>query len=122
MKVYRTCPVCGDQFTGRIDKRFCTDQCRAEFNNYVNRDAINMIRRINSTLRKNRRILASLKEECGNQICRDQLLERGFDFRYVTSLQTTHSGSMCYYCYEQGYEVLEKNSLTLLRREIQLHV
>ena len=56
----RKCEECGDEFVGRADKKFCSDQCRSAFNNRLNKDATNFMRNINNILRKNRRILAEL--------------------------------------------------------------
>ncbi|MGM9774974.1 MAG: DUF2116 family Zn-ribbon domain-containing protein [Candidatus Egerieousia sp.] len=37
---YRTCPVCGGRITGRIDKKFCSDDCRSYYNNRLRRQTV----------------------------------------------------------------------------------
>jgi hypothetical protein len=57
------CEECGRSIMGRIDKRFCSDQCRNTFNNRLNGHATNYIRNVNRALRMNRRILIGLNPE-----------------------------------------------------------
>ena len=35
---HRLCPVCGTVIRGRIDKKFCSNECRVYFNNAKNRE------------------------------------------------------------------------------------
>ena len=35
---HRLCPVCGTVILGRIDKKFCSNECRVYFNNAKNRE------------------------------------------------------------------------------------
>ncbi len=117
MEIKKTCPVCGDAIIGRIDKKFCSDQCRNEFNNKQNQDANSYIRRINYLLRKNRRILEELNPEGKSKVTRTKLLNKGFDFRYFTSIYQTRTGNTYYFCYEQGYLPINDNFYTLVRRD-----
>ena len=114
LKLEKSCLECGTQIIGRIDKRFCSDQCRNTFNNRQNSDLTNYIRNINNALRKNRRILMELNPAGKVRISRDKLLVRGFDFSCYTSTYTTKEGSQYFYCYEQGYLPLEKNYYLLV--------
>lgn len=105
----RKCLECDDKLVGRADKKFCSDQCRITYNNKRNSDETNYIRNVNNALRKNRRILAELNPTGKTvSVSRQKLLEKGFDFGYVTSLLTTKEGKVYKYCYGQGY--LEKET------------
>jgi predicted nucleic acid-binding Zn ribbon protein len=117
MQEKKTCPVCGDAIIGRIDKKFCSDQCRNEFNNKQNQDANSFIRRINHSLRKNRRILEALNPEGKTKISKNKLVNKGFDFRYFTSIYRTKTGNTYYFCYEQGYLPLDNDFYALVRRD-----
>ena len=117
MEIKRTCPVCGETIIGRADKKFCSDQCRNEFNNKQNQDSNCTIRRINYTLRKNRRILEELNPEGKAKIVKNKLDNKGFDFRYFTSIYRTKTGNTYYFCYEQGYLPLENNLYALVRKD-----
>jgi hypothetical protein len=111
----KTCPVCGDKILGRVDKKFCSDQCRNNYNNRLNSDASNTVRNINNILRKNRRILEELNKQSGKtMVSKDNLLSKGFNFNYFTHIYTTQKGVVYNFCYEQGYLFLEDKKLYLL--------
>jgi hypothetical protein len=114
LKQEKNCEECGRTIIGRIDKRFCSDQCRNSFNNRLNSDITNYVRNVNNALRKNRRILLELNPEGKARISRDKLLAKGFDFGCYTSTYTTKEGSQYFYCYEQGYLPIEKGYYLLV--------
>lgn len=111
----RNCPECGDKIIGRIDKKFCSDQCRNTFNNRLNSDSNNTVRNINNILRKNRRVLEELNKQDGKtMVTREMLLTNGFNFTYFTHTYTTQKGYTYHFCYEQGYLFLEDKNVYLL--------
>ncbi|MCK9612740.1 MAG: hypothetical protein PHR81_00345 [Bacteroidales bacterium] len=105
----RTCLECGEEFSGRIDKKFCSDMCRNAYNNKLNSDNTNLVRNINNILRKNRRILQSLNKAEKTKVHRKKLVEKGFDFNHFTNIYRTQKGSQYYFCYEQGYLPLDND-------------
>lgn len=110
----RTCPECQRPIFGRSDKKFCSDACRNSFNNRANSDASNLVRNVNNTLRKNRRILLAHNPSGKAKIHRDKLLKAGFDFDYFTNTYITKSGQEYRYCYEQGYLNLDERFVLLI--------
>lgn len=110
----KVCLECGDKIKGRVDKKFCSDQCRITYNNKLNSDGTNYVRNVNNTLRKNRRILMALNLTGKTRIGRDKLTEKGFDFTYFTSQYKTKEGAVYHYCYEQGYLEVDKNYFLLV--------
>lgn len=113
----KTCPVCGDKFTGRIDKKFCSDQCRNTFNNSQNRDETNYMRNVNGMLRRNRKILSELNPGGKAKTTKQKLLESGFNFNYFTNIYTTKTGKQYFFCYEQGYLTIENDMYALVIKE-----
>ena len=113
-KQEKSCEECGKAIFGRIDKRFCSDQCRNSFNNRLNSDITNYIRNVNNALRKNRRILAELNPEGKIRLSREKLIAKGFDFTCYTSTDTTKEGSQYFYCYDQGYLPIERGYYLLV--------
>ncbi|MCB0568530.1 MAG: hypothetical protein KDC66_02150 [Phaeodactylibacter sp.] len=111
------CLECGEELTGRTDKRFCSDNCRSTYNYRLNSDATNFIRNINNILRKNRRILAALNTTGKARVHRDKLLERGFKFSYFTNEYVTKSGNIYRFCYDQGYLETDNDFFTLVIRQ-----
>ncbi|MEO9804197.1 MAG: hypothetical protein ABJF04_13155 [Reichenbachiella sp.] len=113
-KDQRVCPECEGPIFGRADKKFCSDACRNSYNNKVNSDATNLVRNVNNTLRRNRRILLELNPSGKTKIHRDKLLKAGFDLDFFTNTYVTKSGQEYRYCYDQGYLVLDEVSVLLI--------
>jgi hypothetical protein len=103
----RKCLECKDLITGRSDKKFCSDQCRNLYNNRQNSDSINLVRNINNSLRKNRRVLQELNPTDKAKVHKDKMLEKGFNFNFITNIYTTKKGATYYFCYEYGYLQLD---------------
>jgi predicted nucleic acid-binding Zn ribbon protein len=101
--VERKCLDCGEAIHGRADKKFCSDQCRNNFNNRQNRDSNNFVRNIHALLRKNRRILAELDSEGKNRVHRDALIALGYNFGFFTHIVETSDGQTFHFCFEYGY-------------------
>ncbi|MFD0862880.1 hypothetical protein ACFQ1M_11760 [Sungkyunkwania multivorans] len=112
----KKCLECGTKILGRIDKKFCGDQCRNAYNNKVNKDSKNLVRNINNRLRKNYRILEELNPKEKIKTTKTKLLSKGFDFNYFTSIYTTKSGNTYYFVYDQGYLPLENDFYALVKR------
>ena len=114
----RTCPECGEKIIGRIDKKFCTDQCRNTYNNRLNSDTNKFVRNINNILRKNRRILQKLNPDSGKIIIsKEKLVRAGFNFNYHTHTYTTRKKDTYVFCYDHGYLHLpDKEQFLLVAR------
>jgi len=58
----RLCLACNEPLMGRSDKKFCDDQCRNDYNNKLNSDE-------NNFMRKNRKILKAICPNLYNNNC-----------------------------------------------------
>ncbi|WP_295335413.1 hypothetical protein [Flavobacterium sp.] len=112
------CLECGERIIGREDKKFCGDGCRNAFNNKMNKDCNNYMRNTNNKLRRNYRILAELNTEGKSKTSRLKLLNKGFDFEYLTNIRTTKSGNTYYFIYDQGYMAVENDFYVLVKKDI----
>jgi predicted nucleic acid-binding Zn ribbon protein len=111
----KKCLECGDPIKGRIDKKFCSDQCRNTFNNRQNSDEVNYVRNINHILRKNRKILESLNPKGIAKVSKQQMVNKGFVFDYFTHIYTTKTDKNTYiYCYDYGYRKLENDEYLIV--------
>ncbi len=108
------CLECGTRLMGRVDKKFCSDQCRNTYNNRLNKDETTYMRNVNHTLRKNRRILKDLTPEGKAKVKKQMLQSKGFDFKYFTHIYKTKEGKVYYFCYEHGYLPLENDYFALV--------
>ena len=101
--VERKCLDCGETLRGRTDKKFCSDQCRNNYNNRLNRDSNNFVRNVHGLLRKNRRILSDLYSEGKVRVHKDALFALGYNFSFFTHVIETSQGYKFHYCFEYGY-------------------
>jgi len=101
--VEKKCLDCGDTLRGRTDKKFCSDQCRNNYNNRLNRDSNNFVRNVHGLLRKNRRILSDLYSEGKLKVHKDALFALGYNFSFFTHIIETSQGHKYHYCFEYGY-------------------
>ncbi len=113
----RLCKECSEPLLGRKDQKFCCDQCRNTYNNRLNEDANAYVRRINSILRKNRRILSQLNPEGKKTVDVYRLAEEGFNFHYYTNTYKTKKGVVYFFCYDHGYVVLENGQYMLVHKQ-----
>ncbi len=115
----RLCLSCNKPVKGRTDKKFCDDYCRNNYNNQLKSGNSNLVRNVNNALGKNRRILESLLtpgEEMA-KTTKEKLLQKGFQFRYITHLYTNKKGNTYFFCYDLGYLPLENDWYLLVRRK-----
>lgn len=118
MSTVTECLECGGVLRGRIDKKYCSDHCRNAFNNKLNKDSKNLLRNINNRLRKNYRILDSFPLTDGKtKTTRMRLIDKGFDFEFITNLYTTKKGSTYYFVYDLGYLPLDNDYYMIVKRD-----
>lgn len=117
----KKCLACGTALKGRIDKKFCNDYCRNNYNNQQKSKGSqsSLVRNINNALLKNRKVLESLLPETEEtaKASKDKLQRLGFQFRYLTHIYTTKTGKVYYYCYEYGYLPLENDWFLIVRKK-----
>ncbi|TDQ32538.1 hypothetical protein [Zeaxanthinibacter enoshimensis] len=116
--VRRKCRECNEPVTGRADKIFCSDYCRNAYHNQLNKDSKNLLRNINNRLRKNYRVLDSFPLKDGKtRTSKSRLLDKGFNFEYITHLYTTKKGTTYFFLYDLGYLPLDNDYFMIVKRE-----
>ncbi len=112
------CLECGADIIGRADKKFCSDGCRNAYHNKTKPESKNLIRNINNRLRKNYKILDGFQLTDGKtRTTKTRLLDKNFDFDYITSLYTTKKGTTYFFVYDLGYLPLENDFYMIVKRE-----
>ncbi len=114
----KQCLSCGKTLKGRIDKKFCDDYCRTQYNNQLKAEDTAVIKKINAVLRSNRRILErqiAPGEEMG-KCPRQKLADAGYNFQYLTHQYTNKKGNVYFFCYEYGYLLLEGDWVLVVKR------
>lgn len=115
----KTCATCGEPLKGRIDKKFCDDACRSNFNNKLNSESSAFMKNVNNILRKNRRIIESLipKKEGKIKVPLKKLQDNGYNFSYHTHTYITKAGATYIFCYEYGYLAIDGTYYMLVKRQ-----
>jgi len=113
----KKCLDCGRPLAGRADKKFCDDGCRGNYNNKRNSEENNYLRRVNSILKRNRRILEILNPDGKAKVTWKTLMREGFNFEYITEMYETGKGLQYRFCYEYGYLLLEDDEILLVKRK-----
>lgn len=111
--VERVCLDCGARLLGRSDKKFCSDQCRNNYNNRINRDQTNFVRNVHAQLRRNRKVLSDLCQAGLQRIHRDALIAQGYNFLFFTHQVETADGVRWSFCFEYGFRILKNGYLEL---------
>jgi len=118
IKEKRFCPECGKEIVGRKDKQFCSDSCRNNHNNSVNKDSTNLMRNINNALRRNYKILSELNPKDTAKVQKRVLVKKKFDFEVYTSVLNAKTGNTYYFVYDNGYQFLDNDMLLLIKKEV----
>lgn len=116
---YRNCRNCTKTLRGRVDKKFCNDYCRNNYNNQFKPEKNHYVRTVNNWLLKNRRILESVlpaTKEC-IRVNKEKLQQLGFLFPYHTHTYMNRKGNVYFYCYEYGYMPLCEDWLLIVKRK-----
>lgn len=114
----KLCLSCHKPVKGRTDKKFCDDYCRNNYNNQLKSGTTNFIRNINNALGKNRRILEDfLGAEEMAKTTKDKLLQKGFQYKYITHLYNNKKGNTYFFCYDLGYLPLENDWYLIVKRK-----
>lgn len=113
----RLCLECNQPLTGRADKKFCDDQCRSTYNNKLYSDSSKLVRSINTSLRKNRQILAEFCPDGKNKARKEKLTARGFESQYHTHTYKTKEGTVYQFCYDYGWLPLDNDIILIVRND-----
>lgn len=111
----KRCGVCGEQFRGRSDKKFCSAYCRSAYHNRIYAREDREMRRINNILRRNRRLLRNHLSPGQPRISLLQLVKKGFRPDYCTGIIPMDNERIYYRCYEIVYEVNELEQVVQLK-------
>ena len=75
------------------------------------------MRSVNAILKRNRDILHSLNPNGKTNIAKSKLQNAGYNFSYHTNSYTTKADKTYYFCYDQGYLILENDYCSLVVKQ-----
>jgi len=111
----RCCLECGKEFRGRADKKYCSDECRASFNDRIYRERRKAIAHINKILLNNYVILKECLENGIKETNAFFLLKKGFDFTYFTTIngRCRENGTIWIGCYSISYSINDNGTILI---------
>lgn len=115
----RFCIDCGALLRGRMDKKFCDDQCRSNYNNKVRNENNGTIKYVNQILKRNRDILERLNPYGKTKVSSTRLLAAGFDLNYHTHTYNSQKDKCYFFCYEYGYLKLSTDEFLLVKKDVK---
>jgi hypothetical protein len=118
MDINKYCLACNEILTGRKDKKFCDSYCRTYYHNIKNRESTDQIKKINSILKKNRKILKELSIASKTIVMKRLLVEKGFSFKYFTGIYISESKNVYNLCYDHAYRDLGNDKYLLIKQKV----
>lgn len=115
----KTCRECGKPLgPGRVDRKFCSDSCRTEYNNKSRRglhfhideggepvatvSLERAIKHIQAVVLNNREILKQIPAAKSTSVPVEHLEDLGFTFQYCSSARVIND-QLHRFCYDYGY-------------------
>lgn len=104
MRLQKKCLNCGDELSGRIDKKFCDKYCKSAYHYTKNQEeAPRFYNMVDNQLKLNRRILKNYNK-AGKATVRAQILiDEGFNPKFFTHYWKNKKGDVYLFVYEFGF-------------------
>jgi hypothetical protein len=111
------CVFCKEPIkSGRSDKKFCDAGCKDAYNNEIKIKEHKEITKIETILRKNRRILKKMysPQKFDKLFSRESLIKAGFEFGFHThTIITKSKNNEIIFCFDFGYREMTKDNFQL---------
>lgn len=114
----RNCLYCGKEFSGRTDKLYCSDNCRAKAHNATNNSSRDYHKKTITTLNRNYQILSLLLEKGYRSVDMCELEMLGFRPYCCTSYHRRGKLVNEYSCFEINYSQNEERIYNLRKVEM----
>ncbi len=105
------CLNCHKKLTGRRDKKFCDNQCKAEYHNRNQSYGEMYISSAQSITRHNRRILKTLCPDGKATVRKEVLDNMGYDYRYFSGLYKSPKGLLYYLVYDYAFSPIHERKI-----------
>jgi hypothetical protein len=111
------CKYCNQKITGRIDKVFCSLDCKNKHNYLQRRDTRSATKVIDGFLHRNREILATLIG-AGTKYTVDKAVldQTGFKYDYHTSHYTNKEGKVYWIVYDLAWMTFSDQKILIVRK------
>lgn len=136
-KPVKHCLECGRLIgASREDKKYCSNECRTAYNNERRKQTIPAIaidpltalakqreyKRIYEIILNNREILYWHSQYFGDEISLRDLLGKGFNLKYFTSVFTDEDGFEYRCCFDYGYYLGKEEKVYIINRPEEIWI
>ncbi len=93
-------------YVGRSIKKFCNPECKDKYNNAIKIKEQQEIKKVDTVLRRNRRVLKKLfdPKKSDKIVRREEMIREGFEFGFLTHVVVTKGKlNEITFCYDYGY-------------------
>ena len=104
----KVCPVCGANVKGRIDKVYCSAQCKSSAQYEDRQQKEQFYIQVDKQLKLNRKILKKHNSSGYTTIRKEILLNLGFNPKFFTHYWKNKSGQVYLFCYDYGFADVSK--------------
>jgi hypothetical protein len=114
------CPICGAKLAGRLDKRFCSNACRALYFRSKSAQHMPVSRAIDAILHRNWKILSEYYHSTGKRkffVEMAKLNKRGFHPNYYTTSSVNTEDKPYYYVYDFGWMTFSEKQIMVVKLE-----
>lgn len=129
LEMNKYCAYCQIPIRGRVDKKFCSSQCRASFHYQTTNKERKQVLSINRILLRNRRLLLHCSSTPEKDHGYVDLLDKGFQPHFCTGYFKDARGQSFFLCYDFAYwlkpcgkrlAVMQIPSPNILRQHLDL--
>ena len=100
----RLCLNCKSELHGRVDKKYCSEYCKSNFNYELNKNkAVSLFKSIDQQLKLNRRLLRDFNKAGKSTVRMEKIVAAGFNPKYFTHYWKNKKGDVYLFCYEFGF-------------------
>lgn len=116
----RKCRMCTKKVIGRIDKLFCSPNCKNSYHSQLKRVTREVTYITDQILHRNRNILLLLlgEEKRKLYIHKFELERRKFNFKHITHLKTSKHGSTFFCVYEFVWIELDNERIYIQKHSL----
>ncbi len=112
------CKICKKKFKGRIDKVFCSIECKNYYHTNLRRVTNETAKELDKILHRNRSILLELlgKNAFQKKLNRVVLAKKKFNFKYITHFHINKNGKMYHHIYDFAWMEFSDDEILIIRR------
>lgn len=111
----KKCLFCGREINGRIDKKYCDDICRNNYNYQRNKPNDTIIKEVNKSLACNRKILHLFCRNEKTVVKRQLLVDNNFDFSLMTGIYKTKKCQEYRLLYDYAYKNIDDDHVLVIK-------